>query len=202
MPPNSAGVRGRPSWSPSQVLYPLQTEPPRTVCSFISGLQEQYGLTVDDLDDYVYVGGDRKGRLTYFRLKYPGEVIPEHSQTCVCGHAIEENCFIRNTQTGHTLIIGTCCNKNFVTTSGKNCQDCGAPHSNKVVDRCNDCRRSKCDDCGARCRPAYKTCYDCYTSRSGKTASSQTVTVTTAPVKDHPCAESDSGRITLLQCCV
>ena len=61
---------------------------------------EQYGLTVDDLDDYVYVGGDRKGRLAYFQLKYPGEVTPEHSQTCVCGHAIEENCFIRNTQTG------------------------------------------------------------------------------------------------------
>ena len=161
---------------------------------FISGLQEHYGLTVDDLDDYVYVGGDRKGRLTYFRLKYPGEVIPEHSQTCVCGHAIEENCFIRNTQTGHTLIIGTCCNKNFVTTSGKNCQDCGAPHRNKVVDRCNDCRRSKCDDCGARCRPAYKTCYSCYTARSGKTVSSQTVTVTTAPVKDHPCVECGAER--------
>ena len=134
---------------------------------FIIGLAEKHGLALDDLDDYVYAGGGSpKYGLSYFRLKCPGESLPPHQDVCVCNKDIIYNCYIRKYNddgSHHTLVLGNCCIKRFVPTSGRNCGDCGAPHRNRVVDRCKSCRKFKCDRCGVKCQERFKLCFRCYT---------------------------------------
>jgi hypothetical protein len=120
-------------------------------------------MTLDDLDDYVYAGGNRTRHLSYFELKSPDEDLPPWAAECVCGVYIEENCYIRKSSRAldsavggpDLLILGNCCIKRFVPTCGRNCRDCGASHRNRKVDLCNACRLGKCDRCGGRCRAEY-----------------------------------------------
>jgi hypothetical protein len=50
--------------------------------------------------------------------------------------------------------------------SGRNCDDCGGPHQNRNVNRCNGCRIGKCDCCGCACKPQYRVCYQCSRSKT------------------------------------
>ena len=129
---------------------------------FLRGAAEKYGLTLEDLDEYIYVGNDETAAgIHYFEVKCPGEEAPEHTTQCVCDHEIIHNHYIRRMETGHTLVIGSCCKKRFITHGGKTCQDCGKPHKNRKVDRCQECRIGKCDSCGKSIDQRYKECFSC-----------------------------------------
>lgn len=128
---------------------------------FIEGLKK-YNLTLKDIQEsnWRYCGGNKGRHLNYFRLKNPECALPEYKDHCVCGHEIVENCFI--TDGNQILVLGNCCIKKFVPKNARTCEICGRRHRNRIVDRCNECRRGLCDKCSGPCNPKYKTCYTCF----------------------------------------
>ena len=114
---------------------------------FIKGLAN-YELTFEDIihGNWKYCGGSSKGRhLNYFRLSCPEDDLPPRASECVCGHSIQENCYITNGE--EILVLGNCCIKKFIPKSTRTCEKCGASHKNRIVNRCNDCRKGVCDIC-------------------------------------------------------
>jgi hypothetical protein len=52
--------------------------------------------------------------------KLIGTTWTDEPETCLCGHyPIKELCFLRNTQTGATVMIGNCCVKKFLGLSSE-----------------------------------------------------------------------------------
>lgn len=132
----------------------------RVYREFEKGL-ESLGLTMETLQSYSYCGGDRGCHANYFRICCKGLSQPPHKDHCVCGHVIAENCYLKN-EANNFLVLGNCCIKRFVTKSGRTCEICGASHRNRVVNRCNECRKGYCDDCKVPCNPSYKRCWECH----------------------------------------
>jgi hypothetical protein len=130
---------------------------------FIKGLQN-YNLSYEDIkkNNWTYCGGDRGRHLEYYKLFFKHDDTPDHTGTCVCGHGIEENCYI--TDRKEILILGNCCIKKFMPKgkSGRTCEDCGEPHRNIKINKCNDCKIGICYDCGKSCDERYNRCYNCY----------------------------------------
>ena len=108
---------------------------------FIKGLQE-YTLTLQDIEKggWRYCGGNKKRKdVNYFRLLYGDDVVfPIQTDHCVCGHKIQENCYI--TDGTSMLILGNVCIKKFVKKSGRTCGNCGGPHRNTKDNYCKRCR--------------------------------------------------------------
>lgn len=128
---------------------------------FIKGLKE-HNLTPEilKLSGWKYCGGSTPGRhRNYWKLQFGDRQFPGHTDHCVCGHKIQENCFI--TDGNLFLPLGNCCIKKFIPKSGRTCEKCGEPHKNHIVNRCNECRVGVCDGCGKSCREDYKKCYTC-----------------------------------------
>lgn len=128
---------------------------------FIKGLKK-YNITKKQIDDgdWKYCGGDSGRHLKYFKLCKKDTELPEHVDKCICDHHISENCFITNGE--RIIVLGNCCIKRFVPKSGRTCSECGEPHKNRVVNRCNECRISRCDLCGVNIDIKYKKCYRCF----------------------------------------
>lgn len=130
---------------------------------FYKNLLEEEGVTKEELETYWrYAGGDRGSHENYFQLVYAGRIAaPDHRTECFCETPIKENCYIAR---GDRLLpVGNCCIKRFLPEGvrGRTCEQCGAPHRNRVVNRCNRCRRCRCDRCGRSISFKYKVCYDC-----------------------------------------
>lgn len=127
---------------------------------FIKGL-ENYGLTYDEIknSNWKYCGGRIGRHLNYFKLCCKNDDLPDEVNECVCGHHIDENCYI--TDGARILVLGNCCIKKFIPKSSRTCEDCGEPHKNRVVNRCNNCRKGVCDECDKKCDESYKKCYNC-----------------------------------------
>ena len=127
---------------------------------FIKGLHN-YGLTYELIkkSNWKYCGGNNGRHLRYFRLSCPHDDLPEHANDCVCGHKIVENCYITDGE--QILILGNCCIKKFITKHSRTCEKCGQPHKNRVVNRCNTCRKGICDSCGKNCDEMYSKCFKC-----------------------------------------
>jgi len=127
---------------------------------FIKGL-ENYGLTYNEIksSNWKYCGGRSGRHLNYFKLCCPNDDLPEYVGECVCGHHIEENCYITDGE--QILVLGNCCIKKFIPKSSRTCEDCGEPHKNRVVNRGNNCREGICDECHKECDKSYKKCYSC-----------------------------------------
>ena len=59
----------------------------------------------------------------------------------MCDHPIVENCYIsKDFDINTLLIIGNCCIKRFVKSSSRTCENCNAPHKNRSLNYCNDCK--------------------------------------------------------------
>jgi len=129
---------------------------------FEEGLKK-YNLTLEEIQDgpWQYIGGNQGRHCEYYKLIYGWEPELDHEWVgeCVCGHEITENCYISNGD--ETLILGNCCIKRFVPKSGRTCELCSKPHKNRIVDRCNDCRKGRCDLCFTSIKPSYKICFSC-----------------------------------------
>jgi hypothetical protein len=134
---------------------------------FMKGLRE-HNITNKEIEDgeWKYCGGDQGSHLNYFKLSVQKNKkdteMPLHVDKCICGHHIEENCFITNGD--RIIVLGNCCIKRFVPKSTRTCSECGEPHRNRVVDRCNECRIGICDGCGRDIDIKYKKCYRCFNS--------------------------------------
>ena len=127
---------------------------------FIKGL-ENYGLTYGEIknSNWKYCGGRIGRHLNYFKLCCKNDDLPDKVNECVCGHRIEENCYITDGE--QILVLGNCCIKKFIPKSSRTCEKCGEPHKNRVVNRCNNCRKGVCDECDKECEESYKKCYKC-----------------------------------------
>tara|TARA_R110001599_G_scaffold352904_1_gene589268 strand:+ start:980 stop:1396 length:417 start_codon:yes stop_codon:yes gene_type:complete len=126
---------------------------------FLKGLEE-VGVTYEEMrNNWKYAGGNQKEHLNYFRLAYPNDLPPPFEHNCVCGHDINEQCYITDGEC--FLVVGNCCIKKFLLKSGRTCENCGSAHKNRIVNRCNDCRVGVCDGCGKDIDEKYKKCYDC-----------------------------------------
>jgi len=119
---------------------------------FIRGLRE-HNLTYEELvnNQWRYAGGN--GETTsysdantrhyrYFKLCFPNMEPLDPVNHCVCGHYIQENCYISDFE-GNFIIIGNCCIKKFVPLSSRTCEDCKRPHKNRKINKCNPCRGVK-----------------------------------------------------------
>ncbi len=128
---------------------------------FIKGLLE-YGIVYNATfkKEWYYCGGNTGARLRYWNIACKEYELPAHVDRCVCGHAIKENCYITNGK-GEILIIGNHCIKRFANNLMRTCELCKKAHKNRVVNRCNDCRRGLCDLCNRESDPRFKTCYSC-----------------------------------------
>jgi len=127
---------------------------------FIKGLRE-YNITSKEIKDgeWSYCGGDTGRHLNYFKLCKKNTEHPSYTDKCVCGHQITENCFITNG--ARIIVLGNCCIKRFIPKSTRTCEECGEPHRNRIVNRCNECRIGLCDGCDRDIDSKYKKCYAC-----------------------------------------
>jgi hypothetical protein len=129
---------------------------------FIEGLKK-YNLTPDDIanNNWRYCGGNAGSHLNYFNLVKDSDSLqmPPEADKCICGHRIQDNCYI--TDGSEIMVLGNCCIKKFVSKSTRTCSECGEPHKNRIVNRCNDCRIGICDGCDREIDDRYKTCYRC-----------------------------------------
>ena len=122
---------------------------------------------------WVYLGGEattnNKAHTNYWELSknsynLTDEDKPAHSGICKCGEQIRYNCWILNKETREIKIIGGVCIKKFTGGKLRVCDECGEPHRNRVINKCNECRVGWCN-CGASINPCYKKCYDCYMNK-------------------------------------
>lgn len=105
---------------------------------FLTGLNK-YKVSYDDIvNNWYYMGGEKGHHLNYFRKHYPNDEIPEHSNNCICGHKIKNNCFI--TDGVFVLSIGESCINKFTPVRNKMCEMCGSRHRNRKDNICNKCR--------------------------------------------------------------
>ncbi len=125
---------------------------------FIEGLKT-HNLTLDDIKNWKYCGGSSGRHLNYFKICCKDSELPKETNKCVCGHYIEDNCYITNGI--QLLVLGNCCIKKFIPQSSRTCDTCNTPHKNRIVNRCNSCRVGVCDGCGKNCNEKYPKCYSC-----------------------------------------
>ena len=113
---------------------------------FIEGLKA-YNVTYEDIlaGKWRYCGGD--GDKNYIKLFFRNKTEPKiiRKSNCVCGHPIIRNYYISDGD--DIIILGSTCIKRFLPESSRTCDDCKAPHKNRKVNRCKDCRLKKCDNC-------------------------------------------------------
>ena len=131
---------------------------------FIAGMNA-YGYTLDEIKtEWMYCGGEFVEHRGYFYSFFPKKrCLFDRHTNCVCGEPAQQNYYITNKKTA--LIIGKCCLKYFYEKRRiiiPKCTDCGAKHTNKIVNRCRDCRVEKCDVCGTKCENGERLCWNCY----------------------------------------
>ena len=113
---------------------------------------------------YVYAGGDFGSHINYWHIfadgLFVGNWTPKFKPQCVCGEELTRNCWIYNPETNRMKVIGSECIKKF-GLEGRKCCICNSVHKNRIVNRCNDCRKGLCDGCGKSISEHYKRCYNC-----------------------------------------
>ena len=114
---------------------------------------------------YLYAGGDFDQHSNYWPIfapsyKLPVNRTPKFKPQCVCGEELTRNCWIYNPEINRMKVIGSECIKKF-GLEGRKCCICNSVHKNRIVNRCNDCRKGLCDGCGKSISEHYKRCYNC-----------------------------------------
>ena len=106
----------------------------------------QLGLTFEDFQQkYKYAGGNQGRHLNYSKLINLDTSKIEYTNSCLCEHYIEENCYIKSSEEGlkpEILVLGNCCIKRFLSkdSSGRSCGKCKKPHRNIKRNLCNCCK--------------------------------------------------------------
>jgi len=106
---------------------------------FENGLKK-YNLNIDDLNKFYYIGGEIGIHNKYYKLFTNNAPLLTHTDKCICGHKIKNNCYISNGDI--ILIIGESCINRFLPTKKKRiCSECFCPHRNRLsTNKCNICK--------------------------------------------------------------
>ena len=56
------------------------------------------------------------------------------------------------------IVLGNCCIKKFIPSSGRTCEECDEPHRNRKHNICNSCLENRCFECLIPCSGKYKYC--------------------------------------------
>jgi len=106
---------------------------------FENGLNK-HKLNIDDLNKFYYIGGEIGIHNKYYKLFTNNAPLLTHTDKCICGHKIKNNCYISNGDI--ILIIGESCINRFLPTKKKRiCSECFAPHRNRLkTNKCNICK--------------------------------------------------------------
>lgn len=106
---------------------------------FENGLKK-YNLNIDDLNKFYYIGGEIGIHNKYYKLFTNNAPLLTHTDKCICGHKIKNNCYITNGDI--ILIIGESCINRFLPNKKKRiCAECYAPHRNRLkTNKCNICK--------------------------------------------------------------
>ena len=127
---------------------------------------EALGLTYAEVKrDYKYSGGSKGRHRNYFDMCFPMYSLPNKKRNCLCDHPIEENCYLSKDFDYDTLlIVGNCCITKFIDHSSRTCLNCSAPHKNRLLNYCNDCKEyvkrgytEKCLSCNSLSKSLSKT---------------------------------------------
>ena len=117
--------------------------------------------------DWEYVGNTEyeSGKEKFQKWRDSNKFEREHSivDKCVCGYPIKHHYYIYSKKENRVRVVGNDCVKKFVPTGKSNtCDKCGQPHRNRVVNRCNECRKTMCDRCNRSMSDnGYLRCYSC-----------------------------------------
>ena len=139
--------------------------------SFVENMKKE-GYSIKDLVNFCYIGGsgyysndhtradNESGFIatpqyrTYIRhwsdyltLKQIRRIRP-HTEKCICGHDIKENCWLINEVTKDVIdiapVIGNCCIKNFFPELKiRKCDICDVSHSRWKYSICKECEKKK-----------------------------------------------------------
>ena len=106
---------------------------------FENGLKK-YNLNIDDLNKFYYIGGEIGIHNKYYKLFTNNAPLLTHTDKCICGHKIKNNCYISNGDI--ILIIGESCINRFLPTKKKRiCAECFIPHRNRLkTNKFNICK--------------------------------------------------------------
>ena len=126
-----------------------------------------YRVTPDQIQNYVYCGGNFDYHKNYFKLVFPECELPPTIYMCACERKIIKNGYIRPKDcydVNSIIRIGSCCIKHFISSGLKRtCQLCGDVHQNRKDNYCNHCRENaynKCT-CGKNKKIKYDSCFKC-----------------------------------------
>lgn len=133
---------------------------------FEKGLIEYDVSFKEIVNEWKYAGGNKNRHLNYFKMMFPTKNIPKEKEKCICGHSIQENCYITDKNHKYILVLGNCCIKRFLTNSGRTCEECGSHHQNRKLNLCNVCKVGICYDCRGKCDDRYNRCFQCYLKRT------------------------------------
>lgn len=108
--------------------------------NFICCLRDKYDVTHFDMNEWRYTGGNKSSRhVNYWKLTQGDKPFPPYEEYCVCGHKIQEQCYITNDTV--IVVVGNCCVKRFITHSTRTCKKCNKSHQNRKDNLCKDCRK-------------------------------------------------------------
>ena len=107
---------------------------------FENGLKKKYNLNIEDLNNFYYIGGEIGIHNKYYKLFTNNAPLLTHTDKCICGHKIKNNCYISNGDI--ILIIGESCINKFLPNKKKRiCSECLCPHRNRLsTNKCNICK--------------------------------------------------------------
>ena len=166
---------------------------------FKDGLKEKHNMSPETFALYSYAGGSGAStsirHLNYYKLMCKDEEtkfeMPPHTTECVCGHKISENCFMKYKES--VIVLGNCCIQRYSDSEKKcrTCSVCGQRHMNRVVNKCNNCRKGVCAKCNTPIEAKYQLCYDCKYGICSKSflESAPAPDVTTPPPKTIVCVD-------------
>ena len=118
-------------------------------------------------EGWIGVGGEKRLKdwnLCKKSYNLTDEDLPPHTGWCECDEEIMHNYWIFNKKTREIKVVGNVCVDKFTDGKRRVCDECGEPHRNRVINKCNDCRVGWCN-CGASIDPYYKKCYHCYMNK-------------------------------------
>ena len=97
------------------------------------------GFDADDVfNNWKYAGGDKERHARYAKLM--NITPPSHTDSCLCGHHIVENCYITDGE--NILIVGNSCIKRYVKKHTRTCERCGNTHRAQKHNYCKKCKAS------------------------------------------------------------
>jgi hypothetical protein len=100
---------------------------------------EELGYTMKEFSQFRWIGNNNYDGQRYFKQIYPDREYPKDKLKCICGSVIGTDEWVE-TPDKVILTLGSSCRAIYLKNTGKSCELCNAPHRNRTVNQCDDCR--------------------------------------------------------------